>query len=139
MEKEKLVELFKARFIENDDVEVEEVNRYAEGRIEIILDDGSEYLILDEESQYEYARDNIESSISYFVPRFLSKATGLNEIVFEKLVDENEAVLKIVEATCGIDSFVEEAVRVDGMGRFIAMYDGEETWLEDDYSVFRMN
>lgn len=103
------------------------------------LTDGSSYMILNKEGQEEHAKDYIEESISYFSPSFLAWHTDIEEIVFEKLVDENEAVLSIVKGTCGVDDFVQDAMHVDGVGHFISNYDGVEIYLDGEYSAFRID
>lgn len=102
-------------------------------------DDGSEWLVLNGDERLEWAKNWIEESISYFNADFLEEMTGVPAIAFEKLIDENDAVHAIVKGSCGIDKFVEAAVRADGYGHFISGYDGEEVELGDDVYAYRVN
>ncbi len=56
------------------------------------------------------------------------------------LADErsNDAVLSLVERTCGLDDFVEDAVSADGRGHFLSHYDGEEN-EQGEYFIYRLN
>ena len=49
------------------------------------LDDGSEYLVLDEEEREEELQDNIKETCSYFIPEFLAEETELPSEVFKAL------------------------------------------------------
>ena len=88
--------------------------------------EGKEYRVLTDEEATLCTKGNIIETCSYFTLNFLETMTGIPTIVFEHLEDENEAVFKIIEKTCGIDEFVDEAIRWDGRGHFISCYDGEE-------------
>ena len=87
----------------------------------------------DEEAQ-ELAKDSIEESLWAFSPWFLARMTDIDEVVFNALrnLDDNanEAVLALVENSCGLNDFVEEAIATDGRGHFINSYDGEEHEIE---------
>ena len=101
--------------------------------------DAGEFLVLDENERMERLLDDIRETASYFNASFLAEMTGLPQIAFEKLVDENEAVVAIIEGTCGLERFAEAAVDADGFGHFISGYDGEEIELDGGYFAYRTN
>lgn len=88
------------------------------------------FLILNEAQADRQALESILDTVWAFEPEFLAEVTGLDAIVFgllQKLCeDANLAILKIIEATCGVDAFVKAAIEADGRGHFIAAVDGEE-------------
>lgn len=104
---------------------------YTEYGLPVVEVGGGTYLIAkDEDAAKDAAREYIENTIWAFSPDFLSVETGIDSFVFVTLAVECEAaqegVLDIVEATCGLDSFVEAAIAADGIGHFLAFYDGQE-------------
>lgn len=50
----------------------------------------------------------------------------------------NDALLKLVEKTCGIDRFYQCAVGLDGRGHFLASYDGDEIDLGNGFFAYRI-
>ena len=108
-------------------------------KYEVSLSDDSEYIILNEEQQLESVKDSLYETASYFNSEFLEEMTGIPSEAFEALVEHNDAVVKIIESTCGLDAFAEECIDVDGAGHFLAHYDGEEIELDGEYSAFRTN
>lgn len=120
-----------------------EVSRYDDCTFEA---EGGDYLVLTEEERDEKVKEHIEQSVWAFNSSFLASQTDLPEEVFKALQDKcedgNEAVLSLIEKTCGLDDFVEEAVSCDGYGHFLSTYDGneEETEVEGEtYYVYRTN
>lgn len=106
---------------------------------EVTFSDNSEYVILNEEQQLEEVKESIHETASYFNSEFLEEMTGIPSEAFEALKGHDNAVVKIIESTCGLDDFAEECIDVDGAGHFLAHYDGEEIELDNDYSAFRIN
>ena len=130
-----LVELLMMELDLDTDVTVDRLwNKY-----EVSLSDDSEYIILNEEQQLEAVKDSLYDTASYFYTVFLEEMTGIPSEAFEALEGHDNAVVKIIEATCGLDDFAEECINVDGAGHFLAHYDGEEIELDGDYSAFRIN
>ena len=86
----------------------------------------------------EYVKDTLWA----FRPSFLAGETELPVECFESLQDKcedsNDAVLSMVEKTCGIDSLVQSAISADGRGHFLAGYDGEES-EQDGFYIYRIN
>ena len=94
----------------------------------------------DEEADKAFSAE-IEQSVWAFTPSFLSKMTDLPREVFEamrdKCEDSNEAILKLIHRTCGLENFIEAAVGVEGRGDFLSRYDGHEI-EQDGYFIYRI-
>lgn len=104
-----------------------------------------EYMVLNEHERKEKVKEYIQETLWAFLPSFLAGETGLPEEVFralsEKCESGNDAILALVEKTCGLDAFVKAAVEADGYGHFLAFYDGEEgevTVEGKDYFIYRI-
>ena len=105
-----------------------------------------EYMVLNEHERNEKVKEYIQETLWAFIPSFLAEETGLPEEVFralsEKCESGNDAILALVEKTCGLDAFVKAAVEADGYGHFLASYDGKEgkvTVEGEDYFIYRIN
>ena len=90
--------------------------------------DDQDYLVLTDEQADEAVREEIEEMVWAFNPSFLFAHTGVDsgtlKIVQESLCeDANEAITAMIK---DFDYFVEEAVRMDGRGHFLAGYDHKE-------------
>lgn len=124
-----------------DLAEIETYTHYNDGLI--ITIDGEEWVAYpDYEEAETAASEDISQLLWAFNADFLASETGLDSIIFESLQPQcegaNDAILKLVEATCGLESFVETAIGYDGLGHFLASYDGNELELDDLY-FFRLN
>jgi hypothetical protein len=101
-----------------------------------------EYLVLTDDEADAACADRIKDSLWAFNASFLSGETGIDDSVFEALADKcegaNDAVLSIIEGTCGIDDFVKSAAGADGRGHFLSGYDGNEDEYGDFY-IYRIN
>lgn len=71
---------------------------------------------------------------------FISEQTNLPLEMIESCqqAESYEAIGKGILMTCGIESFVQSYVSIDGYGNYFATYDGNEIELED-YIIFRTN
>ena len=110
--------------------------------------DDEDYLVLTDEEADEAVREEIEEMVWAFTPSFLSAHTGVDEEIFEALADRcesnNESFKRMIK---DFDWFVEDAVRCDGRGHFLAGYDHEEHEVtyksidntETDYYIYRRN
>ena len=105
-----------------------------------------EYMVLSEQERNEKVKEYIQETLWAFIPSFLAEETGLPKEVFralsEKYESGNDAILALVEKTCGLDAFAKAAVEADGYGHFLAFYDGEEekvTVEGEDYFIYRTN
>lgn len=110
------------------------------------LEDGSEYAIaLDDEDADKACREYIEMSVWAFSPSFIAQKTGMPIEIFEALAKANlceganEAVMACIEATCGIDSFVDSAICWHGRGHFLSHYDGDEVELDSNAYAYRLS
>ena len=90
--------------------------------------DSEEYLVLTDEEADEHVREEIEEIVWAFTPSFLSVHTGVDEDVFrllqQKCENANDAIKSMIK---DFDWFVEDAVRCDGRGHFLARYDHNES------------
>src|SRR5690606_31189552 len=81
-----------------------------------------EYMVLTEHERYKKAKEFIQETLWAFDPSFLAKKIGLPEEVFHALTKKwesgNDAILALVEKTCGLDDFVKSAIEADGYGHF---------------------
>lgn len=129
-----------ANFLE---VEVEEVEQgYNEFTFEA---EGGEFLVVTDNEADQFAADEIKESVWAFNTNFIiehSSALDFDEeseeivkAIQEKCEDGNKAILKLID---DLDEFVEDAVRYDGRGHFLAKYDGEEN-EEGNYYIYRTN
>jgi len=93
--------------------------------------DSEDHLVLTDEEADELVREEIEEMVWAFTPSFLSAHTGVDEEVFEALADRcednNDSFKRMIK---DFDAFVEDAVRGDGRGHFLAGYDHEEHYWQ---------
>ena len=86
-----------------------------------------------EQEAEEAARQDIENSVWAFQPDFLAahcdcESKHLAKIQQQLGEDANEVFRKLIT---DFDYFVEDAIRSDGRGHFLASYDSEEKTLAD--------
>ena len=139
---------------EHDNINIHtesEIDDFLAGRImqkiedeDITLDGADCFNVYDETSRNEAMTDYTGETLFAFESSFLAGCTGLPEKVFEVLSEmseeANEPIEEMIEATCGMDSFIEQAVDEDGYGHFLSAYDGEENEVEVDgttYYIYR--
>ena len=141
-------EVLKRHLIEKGEFTEEELQEeITEGYRESLFDVcGREYLVLTEDEREKEVTEYIKESLWAFNSSFLAGETELPEEVFkalnEKYEDGNEAILKIVEKTCGLESFVDAATSADGYGHFLNPYDGEEGEIKEGdnwFYIYRVN
>lgn len=103
-----------------------------------------EYMVLGEQERNEKVKEYIQETLWAFIPSFLAEETGLPEEVFHALTEMcesgNDAILALVEKTCGLDAFVKAAIKADGYGHFLSPYDGKEKRVSvkgEDYFIYR--
>jgi hypothetical protein len=136
-----------AKFFECDADEISEApygdNVYEHGN--------REYLVLTDDEAHESCKNYVRETAWAFNASFLSDQTGLPEAMFAAVQDKcegaNDAVLQCIEQSCGLDSFVSDALAADGRGHFLAGYDGHEnevSGLNDEgktitYFIYRTN
>jgi hypothetical protein len=92
--------------------------------------EGYEWKIYDDEEADEAVKEYIEESVWAFNSDFLAGETGIDADAFSSIQDKcesaNPAIRSMIEGTCGMNRFVEDAVSADGRGHFLSSYDGEE-------------
>lgn len=86
----------------------------------------------------EYCKDSAWA----FNAGFLAGLTELPEECFSALSEKceagNDAVVRMIEKTCGLEEFVSQAISADGRGHFLSGYDGNEN-EEGDFYIYRTN
>lgn len=133
---------------EEIDERKEALEQYLKGEAEeievnIYEIDGGEYLVLNEDEAREQVAEHIEESAWAFLPSFLSNMTELPIEVFDALQprceDSNDAIVKLINITCGMEDFVTTAIDCDGMGHFLATYDHDEIELDGGLYAYRID
>jgi len=100
--------------------------------------DSEDYLVLTDEQADEMVREEIEQLVWAFTPSFLSAHTGVKDDAIEKIQEMSEEANEPLTAMIkDFDWFVEDAVRCDGRGHFLAGYDHEEYEVPYEYVVRR--
>lgn len=91
---------------------------------------GTDYIAGNDEEMTEAVTESIKQTLWAFNANFLASMTDMPEKIFSALQDQcedaNDAVEACIDKTCGIEEFVEAAVRADGRGHFLNSYDGGE-------------
>ena len=107
--------------------------------------DGSEFLVLTDEEADAKAYSEIEESLWAFNADFIIDMCGFSggeksliAMQRESCEDCNEFIKAMIKGTCGMDSFMNRAIKYDGRGHFISGYDGEEV-EQDEYFIYRVN
>lgn len=89
--------------------------------------DETGHIVCTDEEADDLAYEYIADSVWAFTPSFLQAHTGVTADAIEKIQelceDANEPITAMIK---DFDWFVEDAVRCDGRGHFIAGYDHEE-------------
>ena len=138
MTKEKALALY----LGVDENEIEENTWGAYG----IKGDGGEYLVLTDEEADEEAKKEIKESLWAFNAIFILNECNMeNYNKVEKSLtamqkacceDCNDFILALIEGSCGLDKFVDDAIDTDGRGHFISSYDGEEVGRAEKSCLF---
>lgn len=116
------------------------------------MEDGSEWLVLDEDEVEELTQEEIENSLWAFNPDFIIdhlenqsldnwERSHCAEALSEIQKHHCEGINPIIRALIGdMDEFVADAVALDGWAHFLARYDGREIELEGtDFYAYRIN
>lgn len=113
--------------------------------------DNEGYLVLTNEEADEATKEYIKETIWAFNANFILEQCGLDcskysiksiQKIQEDCECANDFLLSLVEETCGLDEFVEEAIKSDGRGHFLNTYDSEEyeeTVNEVTYFIYQVN
>ena len=111
-------------------------NLHENGGIYFQVVDGMEYLVLTDGEADQMSQEYIEDSLWSFNADFIldtceldsssNVSRSLRKMQEESCEGCNDFIRALVEGTCGIDEFVNQAVLADGRGNFLSSYDGEE-------------
>ena len=105
--------------------------------------DMEDTLVLTDKQADEWVREDIEEMVWAFTPSFLQAHTGVTADAIEKIQEMCEGANEPLKAMIkDFDWFVEDAVRCDGRGHFLASYDHEENHVQIDdidYYIYRRN
>lgn len=132
--------------LDEDPAEITE-ERHDYYGLKILSHGRAEYAVGTDEEADEACRESIESSAWAFKASFVLSECGLPSELEEAIQafqgkeceGANDAIVALIEKTCGMESFVESAISADGRGHFLASYDGDEMELEGDLVAFRIN
>lgn len=107
--------------------------------------DCNEYLVLTEEEANQQTKEYIEDSLWAFDAGFILYACDFNNTEdvsrsLRKMQEDscegcNDFIRALVDGTCGIDKFVNQAIIADGRGNFLSPYDGKEV-EQDEYLIY---
>ena len=107
--------------------------------------DGMGYLVLTEGEADREAKADIEDSLWAFNAEFILNICGLDsnsnvirslrKIQKDSCEGCNDFIRALIDGTCGIDEFVNQAILADGRGHFLSSYDGEEG-EQDGYLIY---
>lgn len=111
-----------------DSIDFEDVEGYID----------NDYLVYTDEEADEAVREYIEETVWAFTPSFLQAHTGVSSDTIKQMQEKmspsaNEAIIAMIK---DFDWFVEDAVRCDGRAHFLSTYDGEETTVQVDRTVY---
>ena len=92
------------------------------------IDNG--YLVYTDEEADEAVREYIEETVWAFSPSFLQAHTGVSSDIIKEMQEKmspsaNQAITAMIK---DFDAFVEDALRCDGRGHFLAQFDHEENY-----------
>jgi hypothetical protein len=105
--------------------------------------DDENWLVLTDEEADEAVREEIEEMVWAFTPSFLQAHTGVNADAIAKIQEMCESANDPLKAMIkDFDHFVNDAVKCDGRGHFLAGYDHEENYITFNgitYYIYRRN
>ena len=98
----------------------------------------NDYLVYTDEEADEAVREYIEETVWAFNPSFLQAHTGVSSDIIKEMQEKmspsaNQAITAMIK---DFDHFVEDAVRCDGRGHFLAQYDHEENYVTFQNGLF---
>lgn len=142
MENEKIKELAEFLGCDEGDITVSNWNN------RVFEFGNEEYLVVTDEEADEEATSRIEQCIWAFNAEYILDecAIDYNESAISSLQEMqnrccescNPFLSSLIESTCGLDCFIQEAISCDGRGHFLASYDGKEN-KAGCYYVYRLN
>ena len=92
----------------------------------------------------EYVKDSAWAFNASFVLSECGLPSDLEEAIqtfqSEKCESANDAIVALIEKTCGMDEFIKAAISADGRGHFLSGYDGNENDSADGaFVIYRTN
>ena len=127
-----------------EDITQENYDHYG---LQVFDCDGAEYAIGTDEECDKAAADNIRESVWAFTGWFIADhapegltAEDIDSLRGDKCESANDALIALINAGEGMESFIDGATSTDGRGHFLSHYDGEE--LEDNnanHFAYRIN
>ena len=113
----------------------------------LVLADGEYAVALSDEDADSAAKEYIENSLWAFNSSTLEELTGIPNEMFSAVQEtrcesSNDAIRICVDATCGIESFVDNVLESDGRGFYLASYNSEEIehYFDDEtIYLYRVN
>lgn len=130
---EQIIEIAKYFDCEPEDIEELDYDNYDLPILDILGDDHCVALNYDEVeiAVKEYIKDSIWCFTDWFICDHCSSDISLKSIqkIQELYEDANEIILELIN---DLDEFVLDAIGLDGVGHFLASYDGEEIEIEVD-------
>ena len=113
------------------------------------LADGEYAVALSDEDADSAAKEYIENSLWAFNSSTLEELTGIPNEMFSAVQEarcesSNDAIRICVDATCGIESFVDNILENDSRGFYLSIYNSEEIehYFDDDTEavyLYRIN
>lgn len=112
-----------------DSIDFEDVEGYID----------NDYLVYTDEEADEAVREYIEETVWAFSPTFLqAHITGVDSEAISAVQDNlSEGANDVLKAMINdFDHFVDDALSSDGRAHFLSTYDGEETTIQVDRTVY---
>ena len=108
---------------------------------------GGTYLVLTQEEAEEAAGECIIDLVWAFQPWFIADhapdgitSDHIDAMRGDSCEGGNDAMVALVEVGSGMESFISDAIGLDGLGHFLAHYDGEENESScGKFLIFRTN
>lgn len=105
----------------------------------------AEYAVGTDEEADAACREYVESSAWAFNASFVLSECGLPSELEDAIQafqskeceSANDAIVALIEKTCGMEAFTESAISADGRGHFLASYDGDEMELAGNLYAYR--
>jgi hypothetical protein len=107
-----------------------------------------EYAVaINDDEADQAATENIKELLWAFNSDFIVGECGLpyelaevfQEYQQKKCESANDAILSLVEKTCGLEKFVQHAIAADGRGNFLGQYDDNEIVTSEYAYIYRIN
>lgn len=107
----------------------------------------AEYAVGTDEEADAACREYVESSAWAFNASFVLSECGLpseledavQAFQSKECESANDAIVALIEKTCGMEAFTESAISADGRGHLLAAYDGDEMELAGNFYAYRIN